>query len=70
MDTGVSSEFIAALNEEIERHVNAVVHGSCSSYDSYKYKVGYIQGLQAAERMLHETIELLLKAQDLDDEDD
>jgi len=61
MQTGVTEEFIAILQEEAEMYGHDVMSGQCSSYDSYKFKVGYIQGLQAAERILHETVEKMLR---------
>ena len=67
MQTGVTEEFIATLQEEAEMYGRDVMSGHCASYDVYKFKVGYIQGLQTAERILHETIEKMLNIQDLDD---
>ena len=67
MDTGVTSEYIAALQDEADMFRKTVMEGKCSSFDQYKHKTGYIQGLEKAEQILHETIERLLVAQDLDD---
>ena len=66
MDTGITSEFIAAVNEEATRFEKSVADGKCSSFDQYKYQTGYAQGLRKAEQILHDTIETMLKAQDLD----
>ena len=66
MNNGVSEEFILALREEADMYRLDVMQGKCTSYDQYKFKTGYIQGLEKAEKVLHETIERLLKAQDLD----
>lgn len=66
MHNGVTEEFVAALKKEMHMYRLDVMQGKCASYDQYKFKTGYIQGLEKAEQLLHETIEQLLKAQDLD----
>ena len=66
MDTGVSTEYIEALRDEVSAHRSEVVSGRCKSFDSYRFKTGYIQGIEAAERILHEVIEHMMATQDLD----
>jgi len=69
MDNGVSEEYFTALQDEANMYQRKVVEGKCKTFDVYRYDTGYIQGLQAAERILHETIQKLLNIQDLEDED-
>ena len=66
MDTGLTSDYIRALQDEAKVFGTSVMAGKCSSFDQYKYQVGYIQGLQKAEHLLHQIIEDALRAQDLD----
>ena len=67
MDTGVTSEFLAALNDEAVAYSSDTIAGKCKSFDHYKYNTGYIQGLKRAEQILHETIAQAMAAQDIDD---
>jgi len=66
MNTGVTEEYLASIKDEYRMYEADIMQGKCTSYDQYKYKIGYVQGLQKAEQLLHETIEQMLVAQDLD----
>jgi len=66
MNTGITSEFVASLKAESDIYEKSIAEGKCASFDQYKYQTGYIQGLKKAEQLLHDTIEYMLKAQDLD----
>lgn len=70
MDTGVSTEYVAVLQEEANMYRQDIVRGKCGSFEQYKYKTGYIQGLEKAEQILHEVIEDMLRIQDLDEDSD
>ena len=66
MDTGLTSDYIAALKEEAERTAADIVEGKCGSMEAYKRAVGYIQGLKHAELLLHDTIKHITERQEMD----
>ena len=67
MDTGITQEYMAAIQDEIKLHLTPVINGNCKDFEGYKFKIGYIQGLQKAEILLHDVIREALAAQDVDD---
>jgi len=69
LDTGLTSDFLQALRDEAQKHGDALMQGKCSDFASYRFKAGYIQGLQMAETVLHETIKQAMKIQELEDDD-
>ena len=69
MDTGLTSDYIAALKEESDVYKDKCIKGLYSSIDDYKHDVGIIKGLELAEQILHDTIQHILERQDLPNED-
>lgn len=63
-DTGLTSEFLHKLNEDKKRYTSKLQHGHPKTFDEYKRIVGYLEGLEAAERILHDTIKLYMELQD------
>lgn len=65
-NTGLTDEYIHQLKEEIQGRSTYIADGKCVDLAEYKKNVGYIQGLRAAEQLLHETIKMYMSAEDND----
>ncbi len=66
MATTFEDLFIQKLQEEVEFHTVALAEGSISSYEEYKYKTGFIQGLGLAGSIFNDLADRMRKDQ-LDD---
>ncbi len=67
-DTGLTEEFVHQLRKEAEAYTKKMINGHPKSYEEYREQVGYCRGLQQAERILHDTLNMYMKLQDDADE--
>ena len=65
-NTGLTDEYIHKMHEEIAGRSEFIAAGKCADFPDYKKNVGYIQGVKAAEQLLHETIKMYMSAEDDD----
>jgi hypothetical protein len=66
-NTGLTDEYVHRLKREIEGRSDYIAAGKCLDFSEYKKNVGHIQGLQAAEQLLHDTIKMYMSAEDYDE---
>ena len=66
MDTGLTSDYIQAINDECADIADYIVAGKCKSMEVYREKVGHLRGLKQSERLLHDTIREATKLQEMD----
>ena len=70
MDTGLSSEYVSNLKAESDDIASYILAGKCKDYETYRHKIGIMQGINRAEQCLHDTIKKLVDLQELRDEGD
>lgn len=59
------SEYVAELNQKVEREKDALASGSAKTYEEYARKVGQIAGLRMALASLYALAEKLPKEERL-----
>lgn len=63
-DTGLTEEYLHQLRKDRDKYAAKLTNGHAKTFDQYKEQVGYLNGLQRAESILHDVLKMYTQMQD------